>query len=247
MKPLLAAIQFLTIFPVSSRFQVGEKELRQSVLFFPVVGLILGGVLAVLDCGVCRLFPPLPANVVMVILMLAVSGCFHMDGLADTADGFLSSRPRERILEIMRDSHVGPMGVIAIVCVLALKISALASVPGLLHWRAVLLMPLAGRCALVLGMKAVPYARTQGGLVTVFGRPGWPALIAALSILSVAAWFVMNIPGLVIAGIVFLMTIVFSLWCRKKIGGFTGDTLGAVCEITEILPALICASWGWRA
>lgn len=246
MKPFLAAIQFLTIFPVPSHFQAGEKELRQSVIWFPIVGLILGGALAVLDCGVCRLLPPLPANVVMVILMLAVSGCFHMDGLSDTADGFFSSRPRERILEIMRDSHVGPMGVIAIVCALALKISALASVPGSLHWRTILLMPLAGRCALVLCMKAVPYARAQGGLVTVFGRPGWPALITAISILAAAAWIVLDRRGLVIAGSILLMTTLFSLWCRKKIGGFTGDTLGAACEIAEILPALICASWGWR-
>jgi adenosylcobinamide-GDP ribazoletransferase len=246
MKPLLAAIQFLTIFPVSSHYQAGEKELRQSVICFPIVGLILGGVLGVLDYEVCRLFPPLPANVAIAILMLAVSGCFHMDGLADTADGFLSSRPRERILEIMRDSCVGPMGVIAIVCVLALKISALASVPGSLHWRVVLLMPLAGRCTLVLGMKAVPYARAQGGLVSVFERPGWPSLITAISILSAAAWLALGIPGLVIAGVVLLMTILFSLWCRRKIGGFTGDTLGAACEIAEILPALICASWGWR-
>jgi adenosylcobinamide-GDP ribazoletransferase len=246
MKPLLAAIQFLTIFPIPSHFQAGEKELRQSVICFPIVGLILGGVLAVLDYGVCRLFPPLPANVVMVILMLTISGCFHMDGLADTADGFLSSRPRERILEIMKDSRVGPMGVIAIVCVLALKIAALFSVPGLLHWRVVLLMPLAGRCTLVLGMKAVPYARTQGGLVSVFGRPSWPAVIAAISILPAAAWLVLDMPGLAITGSIFLMTILFSLWCRNKIGGFTGDTLGAACEIAEILPALICASWGWR-
>jgi adenosylcobinamide-GDP ribazoletransferase len=246
MKPLLVAIQFLTIFPVSSHYQAGEKELRQSVICFPIVGLILGGVLAVLDYGVCRLFPPLPASVAIVILMLAVSGCFHMDGLADTADGFLSSRPRDRILEIMRDSRVGPMGVIAIVCVLALKISALASVPGSLHWRVVLLMPLAGRCTLVLGMKAVPYARAQGGLVSVFGRPGWPSLITAISILSAAAWLALGIPGLAIAGVVLLMTILFSFWCRRKIGGFTGDTLGAACEIAEILPALICASWGWR-
>jgi adenosylcobinamide-GDP ribazoletransferase len=245
MKPLLAAIQFLTIFPVPSHFHAGEKDLRQSVTCFPIVGLILGGVLAVLDYGVCRLFPPLPANVVMIILMLAVSGCFHMDGLADAADGFLSSRPREQILEIMKDSRVGPMGVIAIVCVLSLKISALSSVPGSLHWRVVLLMPLAGRCALVLGMKAVSYARVQGGLASVFGRPDWLALIAAISILSVASWLTLDMPGLAIAGVVLLMTIGFSLWCRRKIGGFTGDTLGAACEIAEILPPLICTSWGW--
>jgi adenosylcobinamide-GDP ribazoletransferase len=245
MKPLLTAIQFLTILPIPSRFHPGERDLRHSLLFFSVVGLILGALLALLDAGVCRLFPILPASVLMVIAMLAVSGGFHMDGLSDTADGFFSSRPKERVLEIMKDSRVGPMGVTAIVCVMALKISMLASVPGSLHWYVVAFMPIAGRCALVLGMKMCSYARPQGGLATAFGRPGFTAFFSSLLVMLVSGWLLLGFAGLAAAILVVFITMVFSLWCRRKIGGFTGDTLGAACEIAEIMPALIVACWKW--
>lgn len=245
MKSFLTAIQFLTIFPIPSRFQPNENDLRRSLLFFPSVGLILGAILALLDIGICRLFHSLPASVLMVIAMLAISGGFHMDGLADTADGFFSSRPKERILEIMKDSRIGPMGVIAIVCVIALKISMLASVPEQSHWNVVAFMPIAGRCALIFGMKMSPYARPEGGLAAVFGRPGWIAFFYSLLIMSLSGWLLLGIRGLVSAMLVVLFTMIFSIWCRRKIGGFTGDTLGAACEIAEIMPVLAVAAWSW--
>jgi adenosylcobinamide-GDP ribazoletransferase len=246
MRPLLAAIQFLTVIPVPSRFQTGEEDLRRSLVCFPIVGLMLGAMLAVLDPVILQLLPLLPASVFLVIGMLALSGCLHMDGLADTADGFLSSRPKERMLEIMRDSRIGPMGVIAIVCGIALKTAALSSIPGPEHWRVVFLMPLAGRCALVFGMKAAPYARGQGGLASVFGRPGWLALSISAAVLTTASWLILGRLGAIAAGLVAIATLIFSFWCRQKIGGFTGDTLGAACEIAEIIPALAGAALGGR-
>jgi adenosylcobinamide-GDP ribazoletransferase len=96
-------------------------------------------------------------------------------------------------------------------------------------------------------MKLVPYARTQGGLATVFGRPDWLAPTIAILVLEAVAWLALGTSGLVAAGIVLISTLLFSRWCLRKIGGFTGDTLGAACEIAEIVPALVCASWGWRA
>ena len=241
MSSLVAAIQFLTICPVPSRFRCGEEELERSVAFFPVVGLLLGLVLALFDRGLACLLPPLPATVIVVIGMMMVSGCLHMDGLADTADGFLSSRPKERILEIMKDSRTGPMGVIAVVCITLWKASLLVSVPGALRWGTVLLMPLAGRCALVIEMAMLRYARPEGGLATVFRKPRWP--VSATVILAAVAWLSLRTMGLAAAGLSLAVTMVFSYWCRRKIGGFTGDTLGAACEIAEVVPALVAASW----
>jgi adenosylcobinamide-GDP ribazoletransferase len=166
-----------------------------------------------------------------------------MDGLADTADGFLSSRPKERMLEIMKDSRTGPMGVLAITGVLLLKAGALSSVVGASRWAVVFLMPFAGRCALVMGMAMLPYARPEGGLVSAFGKPRWawtaPILLIAIS------WLSLRNLGLVFAGSSVLAVLVFSLWCKSKVGGFTGDTLGAGCEIAELIPAIIAASWRW--
>jgi adenosylcobinamide-GDP ribazoletransferase len=244
MKPLLAALQFLTICPVPSRFQCGEQELRRSVAFFPVVGLLLGGALAALDYGVGFVLPVLPASVVVIIAMLVVSGALHMDGLADTADGFLSSRKRERILEIMKDSRTGPMGAIAVVCVIVLKVAALVSVGGATRWAVVVLMPLAGRCALVVQMSVLSYARPEGGLASAFGKPRW-AVAVALPVLLATAWWTARTMGLAAAGLSVLVTLLFSFWCRRKIGGFTGDTLGAACELAEIMPALVAAGWRW--
>jgi len=146
----------------------------------------------------------------------------------------------------MKDSRVGPMGVIAIVCVIALKLSMLASAPEQVHWNVVALMPIAGRCALIFGMKMSSYARPQGGLATAFGLPGWMVFIFSLLIMTLSGWLLLGIAGLVAAILVVFSTMIFSVWCRRKIGGFTGDTLGAACEIAEIMPALVVAVWSWR-
>lgn len=245
MRSLLAAIQFLTIVPIPSRFQPDAHALRRGLALFPAVGFLAGASLALADWGLGHIFPLLPASILVVILMLAVSGGFHMDGLADTADGFFSSRPRERILEIMKDSHIGPMGVIAIVCILLLKASALASVPCHWHWRVVALMPLTGRCALILGMKLAPYARSQGGLASVFGQPAWPIVAGSLLLPVLAGGLLLGTAGVLGAAMAMLATYALSSWSRRKIGGFTGDTLGAVCELAESVPALVAASWRW--
>jgi len=241
MKPLLAAIQFLTVLPVPRRFRCGEQDLQHSVWWFPLVGLLLGGALAALDGGIGRLLPVLPASAVVVVAMMMVSGGLHMDGLADTADGFLSSRPRNRILEIMKDSRTGPMGVMAVVCVIVLKVTALSAVTCAMRWGVVLLMPLAGRCALVMQMAVLSYARTEGGLASAFGRPRWAAAAAILA-LAATAWWTARTMGLATTGVVMLLTWLFSYGCQRKIGGFTGDTLGAACEIAETAVALGCAS-----
>ena len=166
-----------------------------------------------------------------------------MDGLADTADGFFSSRPRERILEIMKDSHIGAMGVIGIVCVFCLKVAALASIPLPLRFPVLLLMPLAGRCALVMHLAALPYARAEGGICTVFvkHRLKQDSLLAA-TFLALVGWAAAGPMGLAAAGLTVAATLVLSLWCWRKIGGFTGDTLGAACELTELVPALVGAA-----
>lgn len=229
----LAAIQFLTVAPVHA--QLDMADIGRSVPYFPVVGALIGGVVAGLDqyvFGAC--FPPLVSATLSVIALAAMSGGLHLDGVADTADGFLSSRPKERILEIMRDSRIGTMGALALLAVLALKVSALASMPENLRWRALLLAPIAGRCMLVVAMTRAPYARTDGGLASVYlaNRKPWHALSAA-AILMVVGLGLMGWRGFAVALGCFVVTAVFNAYSRRTIGGITGDTLGAVCEMVE--------------
>ena len=100
MKPLLAAWRFLTIVPIPGNWGMAEEDLARSVVWFPVIGLMLGVVAAGLAYGLTSVAPPLVVAAAMIVILLSFSGGLHLDGLADTADGFFSSRPRERILEM---------------------------------------------------------------------------------------------------------------------------------------------------
>jgi len=238
-RPLLAAIQFLTVIPFPKSFTGGEKELEKCLPFFPVVGLLIGIIIAAFDHVMGFIFPPLPASVMTVIAMTAISGGLHMDGLADTADGFFSARPRERVLEIMRDSRTGVMGVLAVVFVILLKVSLLISLFPPIRPGIIVLMPLAGRCSFVVMMTALPYVRREGGLATAFGvGKSWLNVLWTSAFLLVAGWLAGHWMGLAASFSALLMAALFSVYCFRKIGGYTGDTLGAGCDITEIIPAI---------
>lgn len=239
MTSFFAALRFLTVLPVPGGWCGGEEALKRSVPFFAVVGLCIGGLAAGMDAAFIRILPPLPVAVLVVIFLMAASGGLHVDGLADTADGFFSSRSRDRTLEIMRDSRTGPMGTAAVACVLVLKVAALASVPPSRMLGAVLLMPVAGRCGIAVVMAVLPYARTDGGLCVAFlgGRTIRQA-VWALAIFSLVAWWASGWMGLGTVAASAVAALLFANHCRRKIGGFTGDTLGAVCEIVEVIPVL---------
>ena len=167
MKPFIAALQFLTVCPLVSRVPCTERDIGRSTAWFPLVGLLIGAAVVALDRASLAFFPVPLASVIDVIALIAASGGLHADGLADAADGFLSSRPRERMLEIMRDSHTGAMGVIALISVFSLKVAALSAVPVALRPGVLLLMPFAGRCSMAVQLGMLNYART-GGLCSVF-------------------------------------------------------------------------------
>jgi adenosylcobinamide-GDP ribazoletransferase len=244
MDSLLAAVRFLTVFPLPGRRGAAPADLAGSVPYFPLVGLLLGGGGAGLGLCLSYVAPPLLAAAVLVVAFVAFSGGLHMDGLSDTADGFLGSRVRERTLEIMKDSHVGAMGVLAIVCVVLVKWAALASVPGRDLWRAALLTPLAGRAVMVLHLAALPYARPEGlGTVFYVRRHRADAAWAAL-VLFLTGGLVLGVRGVAVGVASVAVAAGMAVVCFRRIGGVTGDTLGAVCEITETVPALVLAVWG---
>ena len=243
MKRFLAALQFLTIIPLPGAGNPGERVLGGSLPFFPAVGLLIGAAVALLDWGLGRIFPVGVTSVFAVIFMIAVSGALHTDGLADTADGFFSARPRERILAIMKDSRTGPMGVTAIVCVVVLKIALIASVAGPWRWWVLLMTPLAGRCALIVQMALLPYVRPEGGLAGIFHRNRSRGhALWALAVLLAAGYLAGRLPGLIAGGCAFLAALLFAAYSFRRIGGLTGDTLGASCELTELVPALVAAA-----
>ncbi len=239
-----AALRFLTILPLPGRFGTAEKDLTHAVPFFPLIGLLIGCIAAPTAELLFIFLAPLPAAVLTVMLLLAFSGGLHLDGLADTADGFFSARTRERMLEIMKDSSIGAMGAIALLLVLLLKTACLAS----LHEQllpAVLLMPLAGRTAILVLMALLPYPREQG-LGRLFALyfdsiAGGAAALAGLLLCAIAAYVFAGTQGLAAIAVMLLLTLCFADLCQRKIGGATGDTLGAACELAETAVALLFA------
>ena len=243
MKRFLAAFQFLTIVPLPGRLNPDGQALGGSLPFFPIVGLLIGGAVAFVDWGLGHFLPVGVTSVFTVILLIAASGGLHIDGLADTADGFFSSRPRERILEIMKDSRTGALGVAAIVSVVILIVALIASVAG--PWRSwvLLITPVAGRCSLLVQMALLPYARPDGGLAGIFHasrsriHPLW-AFVFLLAVGGLAG----GVPGVVAGSAAFVVALLFSAYSFRRIGGLTGDTLGAACELTELCPAFVAAA-----
>ena len=121
----VAAIQFLTILPIRMRIEFEKNILHKSVIFFPVVGLLLGLIVSISGWAVGYVAPPMLGAILLVIIWIALTGGLHLDGLMDSADGLLSRRSKDQMLEIMKDSRVGAFGVISAIINIALKWSAL--------------------------------------------------------------------------------------------------------------------------
>ena len=232
-RKFFAALTFLTIFP-AGRFVPRETDLAGAVAYFPWVGLLLGavgyGTGRFLTLGV----PMPPAAMCLVILAELMTKALHLDGLADTADGFLSGRARERKLEIMRDSHIGTMGVFAIVAVLGLKFSFLASLtPQTLPWGAGLML-LGGRCGVTMLITMSRYAR-PGGLGEIWFRKRSCAGFGAALLLPCLSYFVLGGRGAVFGPLLLLAMWLWSRLSDRMIGGATGDTIGAAEELSELV------------
>ncbi len=243
MKPFFAALQFLTAIPIPAALGGTHRDLERSVYLFPAAGLVLGALLSAMDAGLSLLLPALPASAIIVAALVIMTGGFHLDGLADTADGFMSSRPRERVLEIMKDSRTGPMGVIAVVSVLLMKVALLASITGAVRPAAILIMPVAGRCAIIMIMGALPYARPDGGLGSIFMRGRtWLWVVWGFFFLAATGVASAGRLGLVAALGAALATALAAVYTNGKIGGITGDTIGATCEVVELVPLLVAAA-----
>jgi len=237
------ALRFLTIFPIPFYAERDGEFFQSSVKFFTTVGLLIGLFCFFIALSLQDILPLPLLCCVLLIFLSVVSGFLHLDGLADTADGFFSSRPRQQILEIMHDSRTGAMGVIALILIILVKYASLISIGASNLPLAVLLMPLAGRGAIIIAMYILPYARKNSGLGKLFyaDKDFLTPLVSFAVFLSCS--IITGIPLLLLTVItVVVTTLLFSIWCKNKIGGATGDTLGAVCELTETTVAFVLAA-----
>lgn len=233
-KNFISAFTFLTVIPVPQILLPKSENIGESVYCFPLVGFLIGIMAVTLDGFLFAYFPPAIKAVLCVLFMEFISKGLHLDGLADTADGFLSSRPKERILEIMRDSRIGTMGAAAISGIMLIKVSAVFSLTGSQRASALIMASVAGRCSMSVIMSFFEYARKEGGLASVFhNNAGSGKGFVQIIFLLASGVMISGLKGFYIA----VSSVIFVFlwgWCSKRvISGFTGDTLGAGCELTE--------------
>lgn len=225
------ALGFLSILPV------GKQEsgaFARSVGFFPLAGLVLGGLLWVQYVLLQAWINPSLNALGLVLAGALWTKGLHLDGLSDSADALLSHRSPERMLEIMKDSRIGVMGAMALFFDLALRWQLLAAMPSAVMPAALLAAPALGRMAMGLGMAAFTYAR-ETGLASMFTRglqkSDTVLLLASGAFIAVLA---AGLAGVLLFSLAILVAVAVFTWCQKRLGGYTGDILGAVNELVEI-------------
>lgn len=243
MKALLLALQFLTCIPFSLRFEPRPTDWGRSALAYPLIGLLIGLLLAGLQRLVGHADPLLQAALLAITWTL-ITGGLHLDGLADSADAWVGGRgDRERTLAIMKDPRSGPAGVSAIALALLLKFAALAALAKAGTWPALLLAPLLGRSALLALLLTTPYVR-PGGLGSALSAhlPRTAAGLVLLLALAAALFFDARQGGFALAGAA-IAWLALRQMMMHRLGGMTGDTMGAAVELTEVA-ALVAVALG---
>lgn len=242
MKQLLLAVGFLTAIPVNTDApQPGD--LGRAALWFPLVGLGLGAVLAAVFYGLSFVFQPFLVSALIVTLWAALTGGLHLDGLADCCDGLLSTTTRERRLEIMRDPRLGSFGVIGLVLVLILKVWAFTFATLDAPATHVLLLLFAPSLArwLILPVALQPQAR-PGGMGADFAAGLSPLLLVLAALVPVGLIALGGLRFIIAAVIALLTTGLIILFARSRLGGVTGDVFGLTVELSELVILLVFAA-----
>lgn len=245
-REFVTALQFLTRIRLFRDPDYDDGLFGRSVKFFPLVGLLAGSILAGVAVLTGGWLPGTVRSTLLVTLSVFITGGLHCDGLMDSADGLFSGRSRERMLEIMKDSRVGSFGVVAIFLLLLWKWALLHDLPDSLLVPALISMMTFGRFAMILAILRFPYARPEGmgkAFALYAGTHSLgPALATLLGLLAVF-YFVTGPLVCGIAAAAALAAILFAFWFGRwtthKLGGMTGDTYGAVTELSELVVLIV--------
>lgn len=228
------AVQFLTICPPILRRPPAKGELGAAEAFFPVVGLVLGAILAAADALLGPLLGGPVRDVCLVALLAAMTGALHLDGLVDTFDGLFAGPDQAARLAVMRDPRAGAYGVVAVTCLLLLEVAALGALSGPARAPALILAPGIGRWAIVEATWLFPYARPEGlGRAFKDEIRAHHAVIAGLLACGAAAWLAGPI-GLGVVGGATLFGWGAGSAIAGRLGGLTGDTYGGLCELVQV-------------
>jgi adenosylcobinamide-GDP ribazoletransferase len=239
-KAFFIALQLMTRIPVPAFFHITEQDSDKlfgwSVLFYPLVGLIIGGLLLLLFYLLS--FSPSGSMVtagLILTLWVLITGALHLDGLADSADAWLGGYgDQQRTLEIMKDPYCGPAAVVVLLLVLLLKFSALIAI----EWQVLLLAPVFGRTAAMLLLATTPYVR-QGGMGETAVNNLSKKAVWSMTILVIALSIFLLKESIFALPALFVIGYLFRTMMIKRIKGTTGDTTGALVEVMEISTLIV--------
>lgn len=237
MKSFLCALTFLTRIPVPGKLEYSLDDFRKSLFFFPVVGIVIGGILAGSWLLLIEVFPAAIAAALLLFIHVLLTGGLHLDGLMDTIDGIYGGRTREEKLAIMKDTHAGAFGVIGVVLVLFLKFSVYTQ----LNRNLLLFLvaaPVLGRQVLVWLQVLFPYVRKEGLGKLFDAYASIPLFAATTGSTLVTLFLLLQLSGIIIFLITGIFTLLLAGSLARLLGGLTGDTYGAFCELTEIFALL---------
>lgn len=240
MRSFLVALNFLTILPVPVR-DVDGRDLGRSMALFPLIGLLIGSLLALIFWAGSRIFPSLTMVAFILATEVVISGAMHLDGFMDTVDGLMSGGDQKEILKVMKMGNVGAYAVIAAICLFLLKFSLIFSLSASFILPTFILMPALGRWAMVFMAFFCPYPR-EGGI----GKPfkdylGSTQFAVATLILVGAALLLLRLRGLFLFLVIAVILSGLAVYFTRKIGGATGDIMGGTGEVVELIAVLVMA------
>jgi adenosylcobinamide-GDP ribazoletransferase len=233
-------MQFLSRVPMGKTIIASDMQWAQSVYYYPLVGIVLGILLLIVSFFLSGISTFLSA-IIILTLWVAFTGALHIDGLADCSDAWVGGQgSREKTLRIMKDPAAGPIAVVVIVLVLLVKFAALTVLLGSPHYLALLIIPLLARSTLLAAFIYAPYANPEG-IGAQVAQYLSPKLIGFCLLLSVAIT-VIYLPWSSALVLLSVAAAMFYLWrneCIKRLGGVTGDCMGALVELQEVGMLLI--------
>jgi adenosylcobinamide-GDP ribazoletransferase len=238
----LAALQFLTSIPVSLKRTLSSEQLGRATAYFPLVGLIIGGILAGLNWLLLYILPASVVNALLIAALVVITGAMHLDGLADTCDGIAGHKTVEERWRVMRDSRTGAFGVVGVALLLLVKYVSLNNIPDDIITAVLIFMPVASRWAMVYAIFAYPYARPEGLGTAYKNATRWPQFtIATIIMVTIAGALVMlfSYTGLLLIPGIVIITMLLAMYLKHKFAGLTGDTYGAINEIAEVTALLL--------
>ena len=231
---------FLTVFPVARGLSTDPPRLARSMAFFPGVGLVLGLALVVVNWALTPFIPRAVLDCLLVLMLIGATGGLHLDGIADLIDGLAGGKDREGALRIMKDSRVGAMGAVGLVMILLLKYLSLYNIPLEYKSAALIFMPAAGRWIQVILASFCRYVRAEGGTGGAFvDHVGEREVLIATGTLIWGALVLFGMKTFFLLLLLGLAAMALIRYFEARLGGVTGDVLGAATEVLEVLTLIL--------